>query len=155
MNEPQIITLLPFRRPSIVTAEETRDAIVSRMSRIRADYAVKIDPDELRGVVRGYSSTEPGAPKPGDLHDWDKLVDGCLYFDTEAPRHEDEYVVAFDGGASWTNHEWVGDSTAAGLFVANAYAKGALVIASGLRTADEFRAAMATHHAARKSGGAK
>lgn len=114
--------LQPFRRPNIIDAETTRDAIVRHLAEIRelyaqrnrtlfACYAAGNSDAHLRPSDFIATIAEPPKPKPGDLHDWDKLVDGCLYFDDEcldsAPYiivHDNDFI--FAGDARDAEEEW-------------------------------------------------
>ena len=104
----------------------------------------------------------PPAPQPGDLHLWDALVDGCLYIDDDSVgvKEVEIYAIAL-GGVSWIIDEDDEDidRVVSGWFsprraLTSARSPKARVLASGLKTADDFRAAIAAHRAS-QSGGAK
>ena len=96
----------------------------------------------------------PLAPKVGDLHPWDALVDGCLYHDDgEQSPHNERLAIAWDGHCEWISGE--DDDDIDGLFTDNGIyrergltahrAKLARVIAAGLKTAEDFRTAIIAH----------
>lgn len=161
----------PFRRPNIIDAETTRDAIVRHLAEIRELYAQRNrtlfacdaagnSDAHLRPADFIATIAEPLKPKPGDLHDWDKLVDGCLYFDTDANDNR-PYLVLYEGGWLWSDcdgsieAEWAFLSRQSSNSPTAAHvARRAKVVAVGLTTAEEFAQAIADHHDSLKSGGA-
>lgn len=125
-------------------------------------YADPADPTEWK--YPSADDKKQPLPRPGDLHPWNALVDGCLYFDAgEIYDYNERYAMSFRGVAEWirdeddddiydlTNNEGSGCwHSKRGLRAHRA--PQALVLASGLKTADDFRAAIRAH---RLAGGAK
>lgn len=157
--------LQPFRRSSIISAGNTRDFLVSYLPIIRANYTnpkplvITGPPSRVDWPESGAQSIHVGAntlaptmtvttPQIGDLHDWDKLVDGCLYYDS-ACTDRAPYLIRFGGDYAWTSHEsymraWdainPGDPWSAA--PANTRALKALVLASGIKSREDFIAAI-------------
>lgn len=89
--------------------------------------------------------------QPGDLHSWDDLQDGCLYVDIT--EHHVDYGGCWRGYAQWLvtcgqtrlvdyashHHEKRSLGCAESLH--------AVVVAVGLETVGDFRAAIAAHQA--------
>lgn len=134
--------LQPFRRPASKAAEDTRAFLLRNLPSIRDNYACHTD-DLLAAVAVA------GVPKPGDLYDWDKLVDGCLYFDTATAYRP--YYIMMNGPCGWYEDKSPADSINTvdidGTEYEAAQAEKAVVIAVGLKTPDEFSKAMKDHRA--------
>lgn len=152
--------LQPFRRPNAKAAEDTRAFLLRNLPPIRDAYVhpLALHPSELT------------TPKPGDLHDWDKLVDGCLYFDTSDPGSR-PYLFAIGGECDWVSrdgqfdNEWGSHGNAYRAQKATVIAvldpslhlspsDGSKIVLPPLQLA-RVRSAIAEHQSARKSGGAK
>lgn len=170
--------LQPFRRPNIIDAERTRDDILRHIPEIRelyaqrnrtlvfggmAEYRTPSGGARLDGLV-GYNDAhlngsdfiatiaEPATPKPGDLHDWDKLVDGCLYIDRGA-KDRRPYYYQLDGVGDWISVDGLADCAPDDDPAGHSNQLPEVVIA-GLTNLGDMCTAASTHHA-RKSGGAK
>jgi hypothetical protein len=95
----------------------------------------------------GGAATADTAPKVGDLHPWDALVDGCLYYD-EACTDSRPYLVKANGGFMWAgcpqdvHHEWPHVDVDGDFPRISQKADKALVIAVGLNSCDQFEHAV-------------
>lgn len=90
-------------------------------------------------------TTATNTPAPGDLHRWSDLQDGCLYVDIT--EHFVDYVMCLAGRARWFVIAGM-DSSGAGHFdAAGVSCSRAVVVAVGLETIEDFRAAIAAHQA--------
>ena len=100
------------------------------------------------------TATSKPAPVPGDLHRWDDLQDGCLYVDLHIRNGVTrvDYAGCSGGRASWLLtrcgpegrddiHTWPCERYL--------YGDGpfAVVVAVGLETIEDFRAAIVAHRA--------
>jgi hypothetical protein len=103
----------------------------------------------------------PLGPKVGDLHPWDALVDGCLYIDEGS--NESMYAAMCSEHVGWVDDE--NDPDIDEIVNAThpdrkrnhlhaAFSAMARVLAVGLKTADDFRAAIVAHRTS-LTGGAK
>lgn len=127
--------LQPFRRPNPDTAALTREWMLVNIERMRGDY--------VNQRVSQTPAPQSG-PKPGDLHEWSNLVDGCVYADVDSEGGA-SIVVCINGDAAWVSagedpEEVVG--LGKGRYVLSAESPRATVIASGLQSFDEIRKAI-------------
>ena len=105
------------------------------------------------------TNTPARAPVPGDLHRWDDLQDGCLYVDIT--EHHVDYAGCHKGCAQWlvvagaesseAHWPWFAPEAVFTALKANELfgvcSLRADVVAVGLETVDDFRAAIVAHRA--------
>lgn len=151
--------LQPFKRPDYSTIQQTRDQIAALRPAIADAYTSGDSMSQT--VTTGGPAT---GPQVGDLHPWDALVDGCLYYDEATLAGDSFYGMVCNGHSGWINDETDGDidkvlnghygCPRTCLRAANSHR--ALVLAVGLKTADDFRAAVVAHRlSVAQDGGAE
>lgn len=123
-----------------------------------SDWAAVVAGELVHNNDGPRSEADGPEPKVGDRVPWDALVDGCLCLDDEHAEGGARYGMCADGMSFWLFDErdpdidrCFGYRGEKDRWLSCSVSPEALVIAVGLRTPNDFRAAIAAH----RKGGAE